>query len=62
MSYANRGHTAEEVSNGEAIYAFYEIKGLKYEPTERYEGGVDPQGNVIKLAVIELASEYDLFM
>ena len=39
-----RGHTAEEVSNGEAIYAFYEIRGMKYEPTERYEGGVDAQG------------------
>lgn len=31
-------------SNGEAIYAFFELQGLKYEATERYDGKRDASG------------------
>lgn len=36
-----RGRTAEEACNGEAQHAFYELRGLRFAASERYEGKVD---------------------
>jgi ankyrin repeat protein len=38
-----RGKTAEDVCNGPAQHAFYELRGLKYEAKERFVGKVDRQ-------------------
>ena len=40
-AYIYRGDIPETKSNGDAIFAFYEIKGLKMEASERYEGKRD---------------------
>lgn len=34
----------EQRCNGDAQFAFYELKGLKYEETERYEGSLNAKG------------------
>eukprot|EP01035_Chromulina_nebulosa_P020106 gene20106-26105_t len=39
-----RGDTADKKANGDAIYAFYELKGLKFAASERYEGKLDREG------------------
>ena len=39
-----RGKQPEEKANGEAILAFYENRGLKYEEMERYDGQFDRNG------------------
>jgi hypothetical protein len=39
-----RGDTAEIKANGEAIHAFYEFRGLKFEACERYHGQADRNG------------------
>lgn len=44
MTSFSRGRTAEEVCNGNAQHAFYELRGLKFEARERYQGKTDRQG------------------
>jgi len=39
-----RGSKAEEKCNGNAKFAFYELNGLKFESSERYQGKVDREG------------------
>lgn len=39
-----RAQIAEEKANGRAKEAFYELKGLRFEAHERYEGGLDHKG------------------
>eukprot|EP00981_Chlorochromonas_danica_P003332 scaffold644_cov168-Ochromonas_danica.AAC.24 len=39
-----KGSTAEEKSNGQALHAFYELRGLKFEAKERYQGKSDRSG------------------
>lgn len=39
-----RGDIAEQKCNFEAINAFYELRGLKFEAFETYHGGKDKQG------------------
>jgi hypothetical protein len=39
-----RGNTAEEKCTGNAQHAFYELRGMKFEAIERYQGKVDRQG------------------
>lgn len=44
MTVDRRGRTAEENCNGNAQHAFYELRGLKFEARERYQGKTDRQG------------------
>ena len=39
-----RGLIPEEKCNGAALHAFYELQGLKFEATERYQGKTDRAG------------------
>jgi len=39
-----RGETAEQKANGEAVHAFYELRGLHFEETQRYIGNTDRTG------------------
>jgi hypothetical protein len=41
---ACRGDIAEVKCNGEALHAFYELRGLVYQERERYEGRLDRDG------------------
>ena len=41
-----RGNTAELKCNGDALHAFYELRGLVYKEMERYEGLLDREGNL----------------
>ena len=38
------GNTAENKASGDAIHAYYELKGLKFEDNYRYQGQTDRQG------------------
>mmetsp|Transcript_2478 Transcript_2478/g.2439 ORF Transcript_2478/g.2439 Transcript_2478/m.2439 type:complete len:381 (-) Transcript_2478:1174-2316(-) len=39
-----RGETAEQKVNGEGLHAFYELRGLRFQSEERYEGQFDRLG------------------
>ncbi len=43
---SNSGLSPIEKCNGEAQHAFYELKGLKFEANERFQGKWDRQGKV----------------
>lgn len=51
-----RGSTAEEKCNGAAKYAFFELRGLKYESTERYVGKTDRNGAQVVVKVYATAT------
>jgi hypothetical protein len=40
-----RGDLAESKANEEALHAFYELRGLKFEACDRYQGQLDRSGN-----------------
>lgn len=40
-----RGKLPQEVANGTALHAFFELKGFQFEAYERYEGPKDAAGN-----------------
>ena len=50
----NSGMTAEEKCNGPTINAFYELRGLRYESSERYQGRTDKNGNDVIRFVISV--------
>mmetsp|Transcript_3291 Transcript_3291/g.5126 ORF Transcript_3291/g.5126 Transcript_3291/m.5126 type:complete len:745 (+) Transcript_3291:67-2301(+) len=39
-----RGETAEQKANGEGLHAFYELRGLRFQAEEKYEGQLDRSG------------------
>lgn len=42
-----RGDIAESKCNGDALHAFYELRGLVYEERERFEGRLDRDGQLV---------------
>ena len=47
-----RGHTAEEVSTGSAVHAFYEMRGLVFEEVYRYSGAYDRNGKKTRVGTL----------
>lgn len=39
-----RGHTAQDIANGQAVHAFFEMAGMVFEAHERYQGAKDRLG------------------
>eukprot|EP01038_Epipyxis_sp_PR26KG_P015838 gene15838-21459_t len=48
----SRNNTAEDKCNGQALHGFYELKGYKFESSERYQGRIDRLGSRVGQGVI----------
>jgi hypothetical protein len=44
-----RGCVAEEKCTGNAMHAYYELRGLKFEAKDRYQGKFDKNGRTLSL-------------